>query len=1172
MSRSQYRIAIVAIVCFIMAGPTLAFQKKEAISTKLVSLSFINVELRQIFQSMEKQTGIAFFYSNNLLNVNEKRTIKVNSVSVEQALSLLLDSKKYSWRLDESGKFIKISSRENPISSRAAITETQDTLTPSILTGRVTDSKGEPLPGATIKLKGSAIGTTSDASGIFKLLNLSKPAIIQVSFTGYYNREIPIEGTSELQIALSINPNELKEIEVVSTGYQKIPKERATGSFVSVDNKLINRSVSTDILSRLNGVASGVSFNKPDNKVGGDPNTGGDPQISIRGRSTIFANTQPLIVLDNFPYEGDPTNINPNDIESITILKDAAAASIWGVRAGNGVIVLTSKKGKNNQKPLISLNSNITVSDKPDIYSIPQMTSAEYVGYEKYLFTNGNYDPFLNLPFLAFFPQSPVVDILDKESKGIISHPDAANQLAVLSATDYRKDYMKYFLKQAVNQQYALSVTGGNANDQYYISGGFDKNLASQVPNDYNRFTMNAHNSFKFYNQHLELTTDVLFTKSKAESNPTNYITQYPYEQLVDKNGNALPVIRDFRQASKDALSNLGLLDWNYYPYGERLNRGNQINLTDYRINIGLNYKIFKDILSAGVNYQYQQGNIDQSILSDESTYATRLMINQYAEIDSSGSITYPVPLGATLNKTNTNYTTNTGRAQLNYHQFFGRDHEIIALGGFEIKDYSGFTMTNYLYGYNTANATNVPVDYFTTFTKLIGGSSDRIPNIYGQSGTTDRFVSYYANAAYTFKNRYIFSASARRDESNLFGVDANQKGVPLYSFGLSWDISKEKFYQVKFLPYLRLRITDGYNGNLSKTLSAYTTAKTDKTSRYNLPQQAVINPPNPKLSWEKVNIINAALDFAIINRILSGSIELYQKRSDDLIGNSAISPQTGVVQFTGNTANMVTKGIDITLNTINLKRKLSWTTNFLFSYVKDKITKYNLQTGTNSYYISQNYLNPVVGRPYSALFAFPYAGLDSAGNPQGYLNGKISKDYGQILNSTNLSDLKYMGTRTPTIYGGLRNNFGFHNIELSFNITYKMGYYFKRGSFTSSSFSFQQADYAKRWQNPGDEKHTNVPALIYPNDNQRDELFANSEALVEKGDHIRLQDIQVSYSFPSHNHKSPFSNLKIYGYVNNIGILWRANKLGLDPDYVGNGYYSIPAPRSYSLGVNASF
>lgn len=1168
MTKSIFRIAVVAILCCMIGGTCLAVQGKTAFSTRLVSLSFINVELGEILKSIQSQTGLAFFYSNNVLNEHEKRTIKVSNVPVEQALSLLLDNKKFSWRINENARSIRISGKETRTATAAPVLA--DSTIKNGLSGRVTDAGGHPLIGATVRIRGTQQGAQADATGKFEIKDVPPDAIVQVSFTGYQQQELYLGGRQLLDVVLTASSNELSEVEVVSTGYQKLPRERATGSFAFVDNKLLNRSVSTNVLDRLDGVVSGVIFNKQANKIGGLSSNGGDPSISIRGRSTLFANTEPLIILDNFPYEGDPANINPNDIESVTVLKDAAAASIWGVRAGNGVIVMTSKKGKLNHSPVVSLNTNITIQEKPNIDAIPQISSADYVALERTLFNNGSYDLYLN--FLPYIVQSPVIDILDKERSGGITHANAETQLAELSAIDYKKDYKKYFLRNQTNQQYNLSVNGGNSHDQYYISGGFDRNVYSQIPNDYNRFTLNARNINKMYDDRLEFTTDLLFIKSKSQTNPDPYLAIYPYEKIVDEKGNPLPVVRSWRQSYKDMYSNSNLLDWNYYPLKERKNNGNKTELSDYKINLGVSYKIIKNILSFGVYYQYQQGNINQTIERGTDTYSTRLLINQYAQLDPNGTITYPIPLGAIRSYTITEYKSNSGRLQLNYHKVVNKIHEINALAGFEVKSNKSYAISNILYGYNSENATSIPVDFFTKFPTRIGGGSFSIPNFYGQNGLTDRFVSYYANASYIFNSKYMFSISGRRDESNLFGVKANQRGVPLYSLGVSWEISKEDFYKLSFLPYLRFRLTDGYNGNLSKTLSSYTTARTGQINQYYFPTQEIINPPNPQLGWEKIHVINAAVDFRFQHDRLTGSLEFYYKNGENLFGNTPLAPQTGTNLFTGNTSSMKTKGVDVVINSVNIKGKISWTTNFNLSFVKDKITSYKYQAGVNSYYVSKNFSNPLVGKPYSAIFAYPFAGLDTLGNPQGYLNGKISEDYSAILNSTDINELKYIGTSTPTAFGSIRNVVSFYNFEMSFNITYKLGYYFRRGSYNSSSVSYQQADFEKRWKVPGDEKNTNVPGFQYPADGQRDQFYNGSTILVDKGDHFRLQDIQVGYNIVCKNSTLPFTNIRLYGYASNIGIIWRANQHKLDPDYVGNSAYTIPNPRSYSIGINANF
>ena len=257
----------------------------------------------------------------------------------------------------------------------------------TILKGRIisaTDSL--PLPGASIRIQGNNTGQSTAADGSFSI-SINEDNVLHVSYLGYQSREINLrlQHDNPLLILLQENENRLSEV-VVSTGYQSLPKERATGSFVQVDNELLNRRVSTDVLSRLEDAVPGLVFNRQ-----------GDSRISIRGQSTISANAEPLIVLDNFPYEGDINSINPNDIESITVLKDAAAASIWGARAGNGVIVINTKKGRYKQALKVAVNSSVNIGARPDLFYEPKISSSDYIAMEQLLFSRGFYKASRNL-------------------------------------------------------------------------------------------------------------------------------------------------------------------------------------------------------------------------------------------------------------------------------------------------------------------------------------------------------------------------------------------------------------------------------------------------------------------------------------------------------------------------------------------------------------------------------------------------------------------------------------------------------------------------------------------------------------------------------------------------------------------------------------------------------
>jgi TonB-linked SusC/RagA family outer membrane protein len=1038
--------------------------------------------------------------------------------------------------------------------------QSQDSAT---ITGTIYTPDHKVLSGATIRITGADIFTTSDKNGKFILYATTKMGTFSVSYTGYETQILKFNGTLSYaqEITLKEKQDQLREVEIVSTGYQNIPKERATGSFVQVNNELLNRSQSTDILSRLKGVTSGLSFT-----------AGGNQQfqqsaIEIRGRATLFSNSEPLIIVDNFPYDGNPANINPNDVESISILKDAAAASAWGSRSGNGVIVITTKKGKLFAAPKVSFNAAITLSEKPNLYYLPQLSSSEYIEAEQFLFNKGAFNGAINTGYMAL---SPAVEIFLAGRNKTIPEAEVTTQLNTLKGYDVREQLLKYYYRPSLNQQYQTSISGGSSNQKYFVSAGYDKNLANTTGNSTERITLNASNTYYLLNNRFELFSSIVYTAGKTKSLP-GITTLYPYDQLADVNGNPLVMARGLRPSFAAQAGDGKLLNWLYKPL-EELNKGyseNTTKLSDYRINLSASYKVF-DGLKAAALYSYEKGITDNNTLNELQSYYARDLINSYTQIDA-GVINYPLPYGGILSNSLSNLESQNGRFQLDYEHSWGK-HSVNAIAGTEIKDLTNFNSRSTRYGYTPETASNQSgsINYMADFPIFYNPSAtQRISSNLDQLGTTNRFFSYYFNGAYTYADKYIASLSARRDESNLFGVSSNQKGVPLWSAGLAWVVNNEDFYRVKWLPQLKLRATYGYTGNVNNSISAYLTARGGNLFNiYNAYSTEIVNPPNPGLKWERIKNINIGADVGFRNGRITGSIDYWHKKGLDLIGNSPIAPQTGITLFTGNSANTSTKGLDVQLNTTNLNGAIKWFTTLLYNYSSSKVTDYKVSNGSNYNVVSANYNNPLQGYPYYSVFSFKYAGLDAQGNPQGYLNGQISKDYVAIQDATDRNELVYHGSAVPVSFGSIRNTFSYRNFDLSFNIIYKLGYYFRRSSLDNSLYSpgggnYQMADYQNRWQKPGDELHTNVPALIYPYDAPRSSIYNWAEVLVEKGDHIRLQDLRIAYTVPQKTLK-PFKNLSLFACASNLGILWRANKKGIDPD----NPRSIPGARTIAFGL----
>lgn len=1033
--------------------------------------------------------------------------------------------------------------------------------------GKILDERGMPIPGATIRVKAEKIHISADQNGQFTLNEVPVPTVLFISCIGYLSRELtPLKNSDWTTITLQSDPNQLKEVAVVSTGFQNIPKERATGSFTQIDNSLLSRSLSTDILSRLNGVTSGLIFTAPGNKQFRQSN------IEIRGRATLFSNPDPLIIVDNFPYDGDLNNINPNDVESITILKDAAAAAAWGSRSGNGVIVITTKKGSLNTAPTVSINANVTVGEKPDLYELPQLSSSEYLDIEQFLFSKGAYNANINNGYAAL---SPAVEIFLAARNKTISKADSITKIEALKGYDARKDLLKYYYRPSVNQQYQASINGGSSSQKYFVSAGYDTNLGNTKNNSFNRVTLNASNTYYFLKNRLELTSNIIYTSSLGKSAPGITMT-YPYDRLADSDGNPLTVARNLNLNYATTAGKGRLLNWLYKPLEELDNGYSTTNttLSDYRINLSLGYTIFKGLKAAAL-YGYEKGMGETNTLNELSSYYARDLINTFTQINPlNQGLIYPVPYGGILNTSLNQIKSHNGRVQLNYDQQWNQ-HQLNTIAGVEIRDLNNFNSRGTLYGYYPETASNQnasinyrdenPIFYNPSSTGRIAPNSDQV-------GTTNRFFSYYINGSYTYAGKYIASITARKDESNLFGVSSNLKGVPLWSAGLAWIINHEAFYDLNWLPQLKLRVTYGYTGNVNQNISAFLTARGGNlTNKYGAYSTEIVNPPNPGLKWERVRNLNLGLDFSTKAGRINGSIDYWTKKGLDLIGTSPIAPQTGISLFTGNSASTQTKGIDIQLNSSNLNGSLKWYSTLLYNYSQSKVTEYKVSNGSNSDIVSAGYNNPLIGYPYYSIFSYKYAGLDAKGNPIGYLNGERSTDYTAIRNAVNRNDLKYSGSAIPTSFGSLRNTFIYKGIDLSFNIIYKVGYYFRRRSLENSIYSitgnnYQMPDYQMRWQNPGDELITQVPSLAYPSIPSRYAIYTSSEALIEKGDHIRLQDIKLGYTM-NKRPSLPFNNLNLFVLINNIGLLWKANKQGIDPDYP----HSISSVRTISMGLKAN-
>lgn len=1030
---------------------------------------------------------------------------------------------------------------------------------------------GSPIKGATVGVEGLDSAFVTDVQGASSFPYNGKSAVLNISATGYENKSVSVEGTitGALKVYLLTAAREIEAVNI-QTGYQRIPKDRATGSFSTVNNAVLNQQVTTNITERISGIANGVMSDNGTSQT--------KSQIMVRGLSSIKGPKSPLIVVDNFPYDGDISTINPHTVENITILKDASASSIWGARAANGVIVITTKNSAVNKPLTVNFGLTTSVTDRPDLSYIKQISSSDFIELETELFKQGFYNS--DITSTRKIVISPVVDLLDKMKKGTIDQNLALQKIESYKKLDVRNDFRKFMYKPAFSKQYFLDFSGGSSKLSWFSAIGYD-DTENNLGEKFKRMNFMTKNSWKASDK-LQMILGVNLVNTDSESGRLAYGSLnmkngnlLPYARLADENGNTITVFSGYNQNYKDSFLGSKLLDWNYYPLTDWSHNISDSKNTELTINSGINYKILQG-LDVDVKFQHQRNNANYNLNFDELSYYTRNLINTYSQIKTDGSVVYGIPKGGILDKTNSNILSNSLRTQLNYNRSFGKN-QVIALMGGEVR--SSESTSNYMryFGYDPETLSFGTIDYKFSYPMIMGGTST-VTNNDGISKFVHRFVSAFGNVAYTFDKRYTLTASSRNDASNLFGLKSRDQWNPFWSVGLLWNINNEKFYDIEWLPELRLRTSYGYNGNIDPSMVAVTTTVYTSTNPIyqGTPAARFQNYYNPNLKWETIGMFNIGLDFGLANDRLSGSVEFFQKKGDNLFGQSSMDYTTGITTLLWNVAGIKGNGLDIELKSLNINRTFKWNSALNFSNYKDQVTKYYLSNP-----VARQFVLPTVtisgmeGYPVYSVFGYKWAGLDpETGDPRGYIGGEISKDYAKIMNE-DIKTLKFFGSAVPQTYGSLINSFSYKNIGLDIGILYKFNYWFRRKSVNYTNLYrdwLGHSDYSLRWQKPGDENTTYVPSNTFKTNSNRDSFYAGSEILVEKGDHIRLQYINLTYNLSKNNLTSlPLENLQMFLNVSNLGLLWKANKSGLDPDYA-LGNFPLARPATFSFGIKTKF
>ena len=1152
--------------------------------------------LAEVFSQIRKQTGYNVLYSPDQVDPQQKVSVHFQQTPLQQVLDKLLDQQVYEYTL--LGKDILIKKKgtgtlDNIMAQFRRMEAATD------VKGKLVGKDGKPVAGAMVKWKSANIvstATVTGENGEFVLAGIDPYATLVITGVNIEPLEVALKGETTITITATYKITVLDAVSIqVNTGYQVLSKERATGAFGKPDMEIVrNRTGNMDLLSRLEGQVAGLTISPNTFNSTPNGNTVGtsNRKILLRGVTTVTGSmpTEPLNVL-NGVIVTDFSAVNPDDIEDISVLKDAVAAAIWGARAANGVIVVTTRSGR-NQRLAVNYQGFVNYTGKPDLSYGNRMNSRQFIQSAKEIF-----DPVVT-PYGSISTAGipPHEQILYAQSRGLISAAEANQKLDSLASIENIGQIKELFYRPAITHNHTVSASGGNNLYSFYASLGYTGTQTARPGDRNNSYKLNFTQSITSTRLKLTLSAAMINTVSSRNNIPDASGGFLPYQLFRDAAGNNLPInyltgYSDSLRLRYQALSRINL---DYVPL-------NEVNLThannnDLYINITANasVRLWKGLSFSGT-YSYQKSPSSTINYTDNKTLAQRkqLLSLTVAPTETSTPVYYLPLTGGSYLTGNGEKRNFTVRNQLVYDASVrhGRDRLTLQAGN-DVQEAYTYRTTTQVVGYDEKLNTYATIDNV----RLRNGISGTVTG-FGSFGYTPfslnkgltRFISYFGLASYTLDSRFSIDASWRQDFSNNFGKNLNTQNKPIWSFGGKWRLSQESFMKrLKWVDELGLRVTHGIAGNSPTTSgslndifqSVNAATNTAAIAGDALTQSTVAN---NALSWEMTRTTNIGIDFSVLNRRLSGSIEAYYKTTTDLLGEIPLNAWTGRTSLNGNIGNLVNKGIELSLRSENIRIKdFSWSSSLVFSYNYNKLVAYSANSpflNTPSLRISG--LFPNVGYNTRPVFAYRFAGLDNLGDPQIY---RADKTVTKSPNAAQVEDLAYLGTTQPPFNGGLTNRFAYKGFSLALNMIYNFGALMRRdvnttytGRLNAAAFGSPniQNYFLDRWRKPGDEAFTDIPSFVSSQGTsgtrRNTAYYTQGDINVVSASYIKLRDITLAYELPaSAAQLLKMQRASVFVQTTNF-MVWKANHDGIDPEFPRSAGSAKPG-HGYSMGINLSF
>lgn len=1189
-----------------MCAMTLSASASVYAQNERVTLDFINTNMKQVLHEIQRQTHLSFIFQTEQTEQIKGINVKAKNESVSSLLDRILANTGLSWKIQ--GDMILIT-KSAPQQVAGQQSQSQEMLT---FTGTVTDDQKNPLPGVTVKVRGATIGTSTDMNGKFKLTypKNSDNIVLEFSFVGMQTTSVKYAGQKEINVILYEEKTELEE--VVVTGYQVLNRRTQTSAITSVKAEDIMIPGVTSIDQMLEGRIPDMAFMLNSGEVGATP------RLRVRGTSTLLGNREPLWVLDGIvmtdPVDVNPeelnnpdylniignaiAGINPQDIERIDVLKDASATALYGTRAANGVIVVTTKKGRVG-KPVLSYTHSSKITRRPRYTdrNINLMNSQERVAFGKSL-ADQHY---------VFPTQMPLVGYegaLYRMQNGMTSYDEFLKEV-----TWYEKvntDWFDILTRDAYSHSHTLNVSGGSDIIRYYASLGYDRDNGVSNTTYTERYTVTA-------KMNVRMTPKLLFDiKVNGNVQKKNHLVSsidamdYAYNTT-----RALPCYNEdgslyYYNRYKGGYSGQGSKYLRYNIVNEIENSSNGYDGKGVQVDLNLKYNIFDTWDVTGVASYSVSSTLQENWWGEKTAYIASLKNGEYEEAPVPGDDGKCIlPYGGILKTANSETENLTLRLQTNYRKIFGADsqHLISALAGYEINMNRSKKMDNEVRGYlkergmQFVDMSSLKLEDFPLYKEWLQQNHTVLTR-----GLTNS-LSFYLSLDYGFKDYLTFNINGRIDASNKFGSNSNERLLPVWSVSGMWNIKETLLKETDPVTELRLRLSYGMQGNmLDGQTPNMLINQLPTNSYYNENVSTVYQFPNPNLKWEETKQTNIGLEAGFFQGRLFISGDFYYKKTNNVFSYVNVAPTNGITSYLMNNGNLENIGYSISLSATPVKiNDFSWRLSTSYSANKNTVKTDAVENYELNDYLSGNAV--VSGEAVGTFYSYKYLGLNSK-------NGiPVFDDYTDrrhLLEDKTLEEVVKLvmvnsGNREPKFNGNLYNTFTWRGITLSFNLAYSLGSKVRLFALYSPIISGVSAEanvrkeFTNRWQVPGDEKRTDIPAII----NRSDEMFSvynhhwsqhqtnktknfahslwnmydNSDLRVVSGNYLKMQTLTIRYSLQSQFlKKTPFSSASISFSTQNLFTISAKELKGQDPSQAGFAKPNLSIRPTYTIGLNVSF